>query len=203
VRPSGTKLWLYRYRLPASAKTCRFGTFRVGLRAAVKSAITRKSCSIGAKIISARGQATGRRKAKAHLPGVGKKGDDEAREREQGQVDDQAGTLKSRSAQSRDRRPTALRDRSAELLTAFGVWRPVVRYSHRRTPTLDRFAGLPIWRRASYCSSDPTRDLKHALTKAPKAIASALTDPDDVGDLMRRIEVYDAKNGGRCATRSS
>ncbi|MGY3449792.1 tyrosine-type recombinase/integrase [Bradyrhizobium sp. USDA 4353] len=50
---------------------------------------------------------------------------------------------------------------------------------------------------ASYCSSDPTRDLKHALTKAPKGNPRpALTDPDDVGDLMRRIEVYDAKNGG-------
>ena len=47
---------------------------------------------------------------------------------------------------------------------------------------------------ASYCGSDPTRDLKHALTKAPKANPRpALTDPDDVGDLMRRIEVYDAK----------
>ncbi|MCQ8780023.1 hypothetical protein NQU49_25830, partial [Escherichia coli] len=31
---------------------------------------------------------------------------------------------------------------------------------------------------ASYCSSDPTRDLKHALTKAPKANPRpALTDP--------------------------
>src|SRR5205085_2842357 len=50
---------------------------------------------------------------------------------------------------------------------------------------------------ASYCNSDPTRDLKHALTKAPKGNPRpALTDPDDVGDLMRRIEVYDAKNGG-------
>ena len=50
---------------------------------------------------------------------------------------------------------------------------------------------------ASHCSSDPTRDLKHALTKAPKGNPRpALTDPDDVGDLMRRIEVYDAKNGG-------
>jgi integrase len=50
---------------------------------------------------------------------------------------------------------------------------------------------------ALYCNSDPTRDLKHALTKAPKGNPRpALTDPDDVGDLMRRIEVYDAKNGG-------
>jgi integrase len=50
---------------------------------------------------------------------------------------------------------------------------------------------------ASYCSSDPTRDLKHALTKAPKGNPRpALTDPDDVGELMRRIEVYNAKNGG-------
>jgi integrase len=39
--------------------------------------------------------------------------------------------------------------------------------------------------------------LKHALTKPPKGNPRpALTDPDDVGDLMRRIEVYDAKNGG-------
>jgi integrase len=50
---------------------------------------------------------------------------------------------------------------------------------------------------ASYCSGDPTRDLKHALTKAPKGNPRpALTDPDDFGELMRRIEVYDAKNGG-------
>jgi Phage integrase family len=50
---------------------------------------------------------------------------------------------------------------------------------------------------AAYCTSDPTRDLKEALTKAPKGDPRpALTDPDDVGELMRRIEVYDAKNGG-------
>jgi hypothetical protein len=50
---------------------------------------------------------------------------------------------------------------------------------------------------AAYCTSDPTRDLKEALTKAPKGNPRpALTDPDDVGELMRRIEVYDAKNGG-------
>jgi hypothetical protein len=37
---------------------------------------------------------------------------------------------------------------------------------------------------ASYCSSDPTRDLKHALSKAPKGNPRpALTDPEDVGDL--------------------
>jgi integrase len=35
------------------------------------------------------------------------------------------------------------------------------------------------------------------VTKAPKGNPRpALTDPDDVGELMRRIEVYDAKNGG-------
>jgi integrase len=50
---------------------------------------------------------------------------------------------------------------------------------------------------ATYCTSDPTRDLKEALTKAPKGDPRpALTDPDDVGELMRRIEVYDAKNSG-------
>jgi integrase len=50
---------------------------------------------------------------------------------------------------------------------------------------------------AAYCISDPTRDLKAALTRAPKGNPRpALTDPDDVGELMRRIEVYDAKNGG-------
>jgi hypothetical protein len=45
---------------------------------------------------------------------------------------------------------------------------------------------------AAYCTSDPTRDLKEALTKAPKKgdPRPALTDPDDVGELMRRIEVY-------------
>jgi integrase len=50
---------------------------------------------------------------------------------------------------------------------------------------------------AAYCTSDPTRDLKEALTKAPTGNPRpALTDPDDVGDLMRRIEVCDTKNGG-------
>lgn len=50
---------------------------------------------------------------------------------------------------------------------------------------------------AAYCTSDPTRDLKGALTKAPNGNPRpALTDPDEVGELMRRIEVYDAKNGG-------
>jgi integrase len=35
------------------------------------------------------------------------------------------------------------------------------------------------------------------VTKAPKGNPRpALTDPDEVGELMRRIELYDAKNGG-------
>jgi integrase len=50
---------------------------------------------------------------------------------------------------------------------------------------------------ASYCTSDAIRDLKHAFTKASKSNPrpAALTDSDDVGGLMRWIEVYDAKNG--------
>ncbi len=44
----------------------------------------------------------------------------------------------------------------------------------------------------------PSRDLKHALTKPPRVQSTpgADVDPDDVGDLMQRIEVYDAKKGG-------
>ncbi len=39
--------------------------------------------------------------------------------------------------------------------------------------------------------------MKEALAKAPKGNPPpALTDPDDVGEMMRRIEAYDAKNGG-------
>jgi integrase len=55
---------------------------------------------------------------------------------------------------------------------------------------------------ASYCSSDPTRDLKHALTKAPKGNPRpALTDPDDVGELMRRIESITPRTVVWCVTR--
>jgi integrase len=84
-----------------------------------------------------------------------------------------------------------------ELLTAFRRVEARGRYYTvgRLRSTASRVFQFGVG--ASYCSSDPTRDLKHALTKAPKGNPRpALTDPDDVGDLMRRIEVYDAKNGG-------
>ena len=84
-----------------------------------------------------------------------------------------------------------------ELLTAFRRVEARGRYCTvgRLHSTASRVFQFGVG--ASYCSSDPTRDLKHALTKAPKGNPRpALTDPHDVGDLMRRIDVYDAKNGG-------
>jgi integrase len=72
--------------------------------------------------------------------------------------------------------------------------RPIL---YGRPAALDRPRVFQFGIGAGYCTNDPTRDLKHALTKGPKGNPRpALTDPDDVGELMRRIEVYDAKNGG-------
>ena len=104
VRPNGTKLWLYRYRFGGKRKNMSFGTFPgVGLKAARESATARKSCSIRAKIRSQCARPSDRKtkSSHTHIPcSRGRMGDHEARKREQGQVDDQAGTLEPRSAQS-------------------------------------------------------------------------------------------------------
>jgi Arm DNA-binding domain len=51
VRPNGIKLWLYRYRFGGKRKNMSFGTFSASdSRPRAKSATTRKSCLIRAKI---------------------------------------------------------------------------------------------------------------------------------------------------------
>src|ERR1700730_8874358 len=83
-----------------------------------------------------------------------------------------------------------------ELLTAFrrvearGRYYPVGRLRSIASRVFQFGVG------ASHCSSDPTRDLKHALTKPPKGNPRpALTDPDDVGDLMRGLRRQERRTG--------
>jgi len=102
VRPSGTKLWLYRYRFGSKRKNMSFGTFPgVGLKTArEKRHDAEKLLDQGQDPAAVReAKRSGRQEAQAHLSRRrGGMGDQEARKGEQGQSDDQAGTLESRSA---------------------------------------------------------------------------------------------------------
>ncbi len=201
VRPNGTKLWLYRYRFGGKRKNMSFGIFpSVELKAAREK----------------------RQDAERLLD----QGQDPAVVREAKRQEDEKGQhtfravgqewlttklQKENKAKATIKRETwnlgqlnrEIGDKALceveppDLLTALRRVEARGRYYTvgRLRSTASRVFQFGIG--AGYCSSDPTRDLKHALTKAPKGNPRpALTDPDDVGELMRRIEVYDAKNGG-------
>ena len=201
VRHNGTKLWLYRYRFGGKRKNMSFGTFPgVGLRAA------REKRHNAEKLLDQEQDPAAVREAKRK--------DDEKKKHTFRAVGEEWATKKlekENKAQATIKRERwnlgqlnrEIGDRPLceieppELLTTMRRVEARGRYYtvRRLRSTASRVFQYGIG--ASYCSNDPTRDLKHALTKAPKAKPRpALTDPDEVGDLMRRIEVYDAKNGG-------
>ncbi len=201
VRPNGTKLWLFRYRFGGKRKNMSFGTFPgVGLKAArEKRHNAEKLLDQGQDPVAVReAKRQEDEKLKHTFRAVGEEWVTAKLEKEN----------KAKSTIKRERWNLAQLNREIgdrplceiappELLTAFRRAEARGRYYTvgRLRLTASRVFQFGVG--ASYCSSDPTRDLKHALTKAPKGNPRpALTDPDDVGDLMRRIEVYDAKNGG-------
>ncbi|HLX15073.1 MAG TPA: integrase arm-type DNA-binding domain-containing protein [Bradyrhizobium sp.] len=201
VRPNGTKLWLYRYRFGGKRKNMSFGTFPgVGLKAArEKRHNAEKLLDQGQDPVAVREVKRQEDERLKHtFRAVGEEWATTKLEKEN----------KAKSTIKRERWNLAQLNREIgdrplceiappELLTAFRRVEARGRYYTvgRLRSTASRVFQFGVG--ASYCSSDPTRDLKHALTKAPKGNPRpALTDPDDVGDLMRRIEVYDAKNGG-------
>lgn len=201
VRPNGTKLWLYRYRFGGKRKNMSLGTFPgIGLKTA------REKRHDAEKLLDQRQDPVVVREAQRK--------EEEERRRTFRMVGEEWATTKlekenkAKATIKRERWNLAQLNREIgdrplreinppELLTALRRVEARGRY-YTVAPlrsTASRVFQFGIG--ASYCSSDPTRDLTHALTRAPKGNPRpALTDPDGVGDLMRRIEVYDAKNGG-------
>src|ERR1700756_4876333 len=201
VRPNGTKLWLYRYRVGGKRKNMSFGTFpSVGLKAAREKRYNAEKlldqCQEPVAVREAKRQED--EKLKHTFRAVGEEWATTKLEKE-----NKAKSTIKRERWNLDQLNREIGERPLceiappELLTAFRRVEGRGRYYTvgRLRPTASRVFQFGVG--ASYCSSDPTRDLKHALTKAPKGNPRpALTDPDDFGELMRRIEVYDAKNGG-------
>ncbi|WP_315773791.1 MULTISPECIES: tyrosine-type recombinase/integrase [unclassified Bradyrhizobium] len=201
VRPNGTKLWLYRYRYAGRRKNMSFGTFPgVGLKAARdKRHDAEKLLDQGQDPVAVR-DAKRREDGKLRhtFRAVGEEWVTTKLEKE-----NKAEATIKRERWNLDRLYREIGDRPLceiappELLTALRRVEARGRFYTvgRLRSTASRVFQFGVG--AAYCDSDPTRDLKHALTRAPKGSPRpALTDPDDVGDLMRRIEVYDAKNGG-------
>jgi len=201
VRHNGTKLWLYRYRFGGKRKNISFGTFPgVGLRVARdKRHAAEKLLDQGQDPAAVRdAKRKHDEKHKHTFRAVGKEWVTKKLEKEN----------KAKATIKRERWNLSQLNREIGDLPMCEIEPPELLTAMRRVEARGRYYTVGRLRStasrvfqfgigASYCSSDPTRDLKHALTKAPKANPRpALTDPDDVGDLMRRIEVYDAKNGG-------
>jgi len=201
VRPNGTKLWLYRYRFRGKRKNMSFGIFPgVGLKAA------REKRRDGEKLLDQGRDPVVVREAKRQ--------EDEKLKRTFRVVGEEWATTKlenenkTKATIKRERWNLTQLNREIgdrplceiappELLAAFRRVEARGRYYTvgRLRSTASRVFQFGVG--ASDCNNDPTRDLKHALTKAPKGNPRpALTEPDDVGELMRRIEAYDAKNGG-------
>jgi hypothetical protein len=150
VRPNGTKLWLYRYRFGGKRKNMSFGTFPgVGLKAArAKRYDAEKLLDQGQDPVAVReAKRTEDEKLRHTFRAVG----------EEWATTKLGNENKAKSTIKRERWNLAqlnleIGDRPLceiappELLNAFrrdeGPWTVL----HRRTPTLDRFAGLPIWR---------------------------------------------------------
>jgi len=168
---NGTKLWLYRYRFGGKRKNMSFGTFPgVGLKAARdKRHDAEKLLDQGQDRSRCARPNDRKTKTQAHLSRRrGRMGDREARKENKAKATIKRERWKSLSSiVSRDRPLCEIAP--PELLTAFRRVRPWT-VLHRRTltPTASRVFQFGVG--ASYCSSDPTRDLKHALTKAPRAI---------------------------------
>jgi integrase len=201
VRPNGTKLWLYRYRFGGRRRNMSWGIFpRVGLKAArEKRHDAEKLLDQGQDPAAAR--ETKRQddeKLKHTFRAVGQEWLTTRFKKE-----NKAKATIKREGWNLGQLNREIGDRPLceigppELLTALRRVEARGRYYTvgRLRSTASRVFQFGVG--AGYCASDPTRDLKGALTKAPKGNPRpALTDPDAVGELMRRIEVYDAKNGG-------
>src|SRR3984893_9249571 len=200
VRPNGTKLWLYRYRFGGKRKNMSFGTFPgVGLKAArAKRYDAEKLLDQGQDPVAVReAKRKEDEKLKHTFRAVGEEWATTKLENEN----------KAKSTIKRERWNLAqlnleIGDRPLcdiappELLTAFRRVEARGRYYTvgRLRSTGSRV--FPFCVGASHCSSDPTRDLKHALTQAPQGNPRpALTDPDDVGDLMRGLRRQERRTG--------
>ena len=201
VQTNGTKIWLYRYRFGGKRKNMSFGVFP-----AVTLKMAREKRHDAEKLLD-QGQdpAVVRevkrqedQKTKHTFRAVGQEWLTTKFEKEnkaKATIKREGWNLGQLNREIGDRPLCEIEP--PELLTALRRVEARGRYYTvgRLRSTASRVFQFGIG--AAYCTSDPTRDLKEALTKAPKGSPRpALTDPDDVGELMRRIEIYDAKNGG-------
>ena len=201
VRPSGSKMWLYRYTFGGKRKNLSFGTFpAVSLKMArEKRHEAEKLLDQGQDPAAVReAQRQEAEKTKHTFRAVGQEWLTTKLEKEnkaKATIKRESWNLGQLNREIGDRPLCEIKP--PELLTALRRVEARGRYYTvgRLRSTASRVFQFGIG--AAYCTSDPTRDLKEALTKAPKGNPRpALTDPDDVGELMRRIELYDAKNGG-------
>jgi integrase len=199
VQTNGTKMWLYRYRFGGKRKNMSFGVF-----SAVSLKMAREKRHAAEKLLD--------------------RGEDPAVVREAKRQQDQKTKhtfrtvgqewLTTRFRKENKAKATIKQWNLGQLNREIGdrplceIEPPELLTALRRVEARGRYYTVGRLRStasrvfqfgvgAAYCTSDPTRDLKGALTKPPKGNPRpALTDPGDVGGLMRRIEVYDAKNGG-------
>jgi integrase len=201
VQTNGTKIWLYRYRFGGKRKNISFGVFP-----AVTLKMAREKRHDAEKLLDQRQDPAVVREAKRQeeqktkhtFRAVGQEWLTTKFEKEhkaKATIKREKWNLGQLNREIGDRPLCEIEP--PDLLTALRRVEARGRYYTvgRLRSTASRVFQFGIG--AAYCTSDPTRDLKEALTKAPKGNPRpALTDPDDVGELMRRIEVYDAKKGG-------
>jgi Arm domain-containing DNA-binding protein/integrase-like protein len=201
VQVNGTKIWLYRYRFGGKRKNMSFGVFPV-----VTLKMAREKRHDAEKLLDQRQDPAVVRETKRQeeqktehtFRAVGQEWLTTKFEKEN----------KAKATIKRERWNLGQLNREIcdrplceieppELLTALRRVEARGRYYTvgRLRSTASRVFQFGIG--AAYCASDPTRDLKEALTKAPKSNPRpALTEPDDVGELMRRIEVYQERRVG-------
>jgi integrase len=200
IRPNGTKLWLYRYVFATKRKKMSFGTFpALGLKAARKRRFEAETVLADGKdpaVVREAKREEDKNKRPFRVVGqdwLKKKFENEGKAK--ATIKREKWNLTKLNGEIGDRPIDEIEP--PELLEALRKVEKRGRYYTvgRLRSTASRVFQFGIG--AGYCKRDPANDLGEALTSAPKSQPRpALIEPEAVGELMRRIEVYEAKNGG-------
>jgi integrase len=195
VRPDRTMLWAYRYTFGGARKKITPGSYPATSLKLARAKHQIAQCQVEDGKDPKAVRAAEKQEQRAPTRTFQVVGEEQVRQRGQGDRHHQARALEPGRARQRDRRPAAQEIEAPELLAAFRKAEKRQRY-YTATPlrsTASRVFQFGI--RCGDCTRDPAADLSSVLTIKKSTARPALTDPKAVGNLMRQIEIYQGKNG--------